>query len=339
MNLANGTVSSLSEFTIIGFDHLSHQKLLGSLILITYCLVLICTTTNVSLIVSDRHLHTPMCILICNLAIVDFLFSTSCSPTMISVLLSEMKTISYTSCVARMLMYSLGDVTECLVLTLMALDRMIAIMSPLRYHSILTNSRTIKLIVLSWLIAVAVVIPLVTTLRSLPYCQPFIKYVFCDYATLLRTACVNPEPYFLYPVILSLWLLGGHFSFIFLTYVVIIVTVLRLANRQSRKKMFSTCISHIIVCTSFYGPKLVSILLTRIGVTLTLTERNAVVIISAMLSPLINPLTYCLTTKQLRERLIKLLTQNPGTLVQWRPEKKTEKDKSGADIGFILKQG
>ncbi|XP_028838934.1 olfactory receptor 10J4-like, partial [Denticeps clupeoides] len=200
--------------------------------------------------------------------------------------------------------------TECLALTLMALDRMIAIMSPLRYHSILTNSRTIQLIVLSWVIAMGVLLPSVTTIRSLPYCQPLIKYVFCDYPALLRAACVNPEPYFLYPVILSLWLLVGHFTFIFLTYVVIIVTVLKLANRQSRKKMFSTCISHIIVCTSFYGPKLVNILLTRIGVTLTLTERNAVVTVAAMLPPLINPLTYCLTTKQLRERLIKLLTRN-----------------------------
>ncbi|XP_028839720.1 olfactory receptor 6M1-like [Denticeps clupeoides] len=310
MNPANGTVSSVSELTIIGFDHLSHQKLIGSLIIITYFLVLICTTTNLSLIVSDRHLHTPMCILICNLSIVDIIFSTSCSPIMISVLLSEIKTISLTSCVARMYIHHVADVTECLALTLMALDRMIAIISPLRYHSILTNSRTIILIVLSWLLAMGVLIPLITTIRSLPYCQPFIKYVFCDYATLLRTACVNPEPYFLYPVILSLWLLGGHFSFIFLTYVVIIVTVLRLANRQSRKKMFSTCISHIIVCMSFYGPKLVSILLTRIGVALTLTERNAVVTIAAMLPPLINPFTYCLTTKQLRERLIKLLTRN-----------------------------
>uniref|UniRef100_A0A4W5LXA9 G-protein coupled receptors family 1 profile domain-containing protein n=1 Tax=Hucho hucho TaxID=62062 RepID=A0A4W5LXA9_9TELE len=91
---------NVEEFTITGFDHLSHQKLLGFLIFITYFLVLLGSGTNICIIVTDRRLHTPMYLLICNLAVVDIMFTTSISTTMISVLLAEVKTISYYSCIS-----------------------------------------------------------------------------------------------------------------------------------------------------------------------------------------------------------------------------------------------
>ncbi|XP_041948103.1 olfactory receptor 10G7-like [Alosa sapidissima] len=310
MGTTNDSIVRVSELTITGFDHLPHQKLLGSIIMITYVFILIFCTTNISFIISDRQLHSPMYIFICNLAFVDIMFTTAASITMISVLLLEMKTMSYYSCASTMYIYHLGDITGCLAITLMAVDRMLAIKWPLRYHNILTNRRSIILIVVTWLIAIAAMGAVTGVADGLPYCQPIVRYVFCDYPAMVRASCVEPEPYFIVAVILGSWLLGGHFTLIFLTYVVIVVTVLRLSDKGSRKKMSSTCISHVIVCTSYYAPKLVIVLLTRIGVHLNLTERNAVVIIASMLPPLINPVTYCVTTKELRTRLIKLLTQN-----------------------------
>ncbi|XP_012688838.2 olfactory receptor 10G4-like [Clupea harengus] len=311
MGATNNTTVRVSEFIITGFDHLSHQKLLGSIILITYVLILFFCSINVGIVVADRRLHSPMYIFICNLAIVDIMFSTSCSVTMIAVVLAEMKTISYNSCITSMHIYHLGDVTSCLAITLMAVDRMIAISLPLRYNSILTNTRSIMLIVAAWIIAMGSMVPITLTADSVPYCQPVIRYVFCDYPAMIRAACVDPEPYFQIPVLIGkwLWLLAGHFTLIFLTYVVIIYTVLRLKDKGSRKKMFSTCSSHVIVVSTYYAPKIVSILLTRIGVKLNLTERNAVIIVASVLPPLINPVTYCLTTKELRTRLINLLTE------------------------------
>uniref|UniRef100_A0A3P8XS82 G-protein coupled receptors family 1 profile domain-containing protein n=1 Tax=Esox lucius TaxID=8010 RepID=A0A3P8XS82_ESOLU len=292
-------------FTITGFDHISDQKLLGFLIFFTYFLVLLGSVTNICIIATDRRLHTPMYILICNLALVDIIAST----TMISVLLAEVKTISYYSCISRMYIYHLGDIEECLALSLMALDRTIAVSSPLRYHSILTNPRIFLLIIASWLIGLGAAVMLAVQAEGLPYCQPIIRYVFCDFPAMVRAACVDPEPYWMLGVILGIWLLGVQFTFVLLSYMKLIYTVLRLPNTESRVQVFNTCISHIIVVSSYFTPKIVVWLLTRIGLTLTRTERNNLQIVATLLPSLINPTVYCLKTKEIRGRLVQILTR------------------------------
>ncbi|KPP56191.1 hypothetical protein Z043_126236 [Scleropages formosus] len=78
------------------------------------------------------------------------------------------------------------------------------------------------LLALSWLVALTAAGVLAGITDRLPYCQPIIKYSFCDYAALVRAACVDPEPYFMFTTILAMWLLGGHFPLILATYVNII---------------------------------------------------------------------------------------------------------------------
>ncbi|XP_030648117.1 olfactory receptor 10G4-like [Chanos chanos] len=308
MNPGNNTGVRVQQFTITGFDHLSNQKLLGCLILISYSLTLLGSGTNICLILIDRRLHRPMYILICNLALVDIMFTTSASTTMISVLLAEMKTISYYSCFSRMYAYHLGDITECLALSLMAVDRLVAISLPLRYHSILTNSRIFMLIALTWLIAICTMIPPGIIVDNLPYCQPIIRYVFCEFASVVRAACADPEPSFGVSTIIGVWLLCGQLPFVFLTYVKIVYTVLRLPNKKSQGQMFKTCTSHVIAVSCYFLPKVVYMLLTRIGVQLNLTERNAVTIVATTIPSLVNPVVYCLRTKEIRTQLLKILS-------------------------------
>ncbi len=76
------TMKNVDGFIITGFDHLPNQKLIGFLILITYMLIFLGNSINLCIILTDRHLHKPMYILICNLAVVDKMFSSSCSITM-----------------------------------------------------------------------------------------------------------------------------------------------------------------------------------------------------------------------------------------------------------------
>ncbi|CAL8363167.1 unnamed protein product [Lota lota] len=311
MSLVNFSGQNVVEFTITGFDHLSHHKLMGAVILLAYCLAVLGSAANICIISTDRRLHRPMYLLICNLALVDIMFTTSASTTMISVLLAGDKTISYHSCLSRVYIYHLGDVTECLALSLMALDRTVAISEPLRYDTILTNQRVFILIVVSWLIGIGCVGKMIYTADQLPYCQPVIKYIFCDYAAIIRAACVDPEPYWLLPSILALWLLAGQFPLIVLSYGKLLFTVLRLPNREKGGRTFRTVISHFVPVVSYYAPKLVSVLLTRVGVTLNLTERNALRIISTLVPPLINPTVYCLQNKEIRGVLLRVLRRSP----------------------------
>ncbi|XP_056323407.1 olfactory receptor 11H6-like [Danio aesculapii] len=310
--MANETfLKNVDSFIITGFDHLQNQKLFGSLILISYMLLLLGNSINLCIISTDRHLHKPMYILICNLAVVDVMYSSTCSTTMISVLLAEIKTVSYYSCISRTYFFNLGDLTESMALTLMALDRLIAIRLPLRYNSIVTNSRIIWLIFLTWVFSFAAVGYLISVIDRIPYCQPVIKYVFCSYSSLVRAACVDPEPYFAISTVFSIGPFCGQFAFILCTYAFLAYSVTKLSH-SSRKQMINTCLSHIIVLFSYYAPKIVYILLTRIGLVLTLTERNAILIVSTLVPLLINPTVYCTRTKEIRKRLtdVFLCTKN-----------------------------
>ncbi|XP_055063210.2 olfactory receptor 6N1-like [Misgurnus anguillicaudatus] len=299
----NYTVINVDSFIITGFDQLQNQKFLGFLILLAYMLILFGNSLNLSIILTARHLHKPMYILICNLAIADIMYTSCSSPTLISVLLAEIKTVSYYSCLSRMFFYHLGDITECMALTLMAIDRFIAIRFPLRYHSIVTNLRVILLILLTWIAGFSLMGFAISMLDSLPYCTTMIS-AYCDSASLILASCVDPEPFFFMGAIINLWQICGQFSFIFCTYAVLAYTVAKLTNNSNKKQMINTCVSHVIVLLSYFAPKLVSVLLTRIGVVLTLTERNALQIVAAMTSPLINPAVYSIRTKEIRKRLV-----------------------------------
>ncbi|XP_071781470.1 olfactory receptor 4D11-like [Centroberyx gerrardi] len=297
--------TKVTEFVIGGFDTTERPMVLGVVILVVYVLVMVANTVNIIFIIYDKRLHKPMYLLICNLAVVDVLYSSSASPTVIGVLVAGVKTISYVPCMFQMFVFHLGGVMEMFALSVMAFDRLIAISCPLKYHQFLTNVRTVVLTYLLWIVACAFVAVMPATVIPLPYCHSRLKYIFCDYAAIVRASCVNPGYYFSMISIISFFLLFFTFSFICLSYLWIIFAA-KSFSKNDKKKMFSTCLSHLIVVTCYYCPLFIRIVLTRIGVVLTLEERHGLMI-GAILGPsLVNPFVYCLRTKEIRNRMFKI---------------------------------
>ncbi|KAM4627611.1 olfactory receptor 10D3-like [Polymixia lowei] len=298
----------ITEFVIGGFDTVKRPVTVGVVILIIYVLVVLANVVNILFIIYDKRLHKPMYLLICNLAVVDILYSSSASPTMIGVLLAGYKTITYVPCLIQMFLFHLGGVMEMFALSVMALDRSIAIAYPLRYHSFLTNVHTVILTYILWLVACGFVAVMPATVIPLPYCHSTLKYTFCDYAAIVRASCVNPRYYFTLVSIISFFLLFFTFSFICLSYLSIIFVVVR-SSKNDKKKVFSTCLSHLIVVICYYCPLFIRIVLTRLGVVLTLEERHGLMI-GAILGPsLVNPFVYCLRTKEIKNKLLNIFNK------------------------------
>ncbi|XP_042270484.1 olfactory receptor 4D1-like [Thunnus maccoyii] len=128
MSLQNASIK-VTEFIIAGFDKTEKPFVVGVVILITYVLAILANMMNILFIIYDKRLHKPMYLLICNLAVVDILYTSSASPTMIGVLVAGVKTISYVPCFIEMFAFHLGGVMEMFALSLMAFDRLIAINS------------------------------------------------------------------------------------------------------------------------------------------------------------------------------------------------------------------
>lgn len=299
----------ITEFVIGGFDTTERPMTVGLVMLFFYVLVILGNLLNIVFIISDKRLHKPMYLLICNLAVVDMLYSSSASPTMIGVLVVGAKTISFVPCLIQMFVFHLGGVMEMFSISVMAFDRLIAISSPLRYHIFFTNERALVLTCSLWVAASAFVFVMPATVVPLPYCHSTLKYTFCDYAALVRATCVNPRYYFNMITIISFFLLFGTFSFICVSYLWIILAVVKSSSKNDKRKMYNTCLSHLIVVTCYYGPLFVRIVLTRLGVVLTLEERHGLMI-GAILGPsLVNPFVYCLRTREIRCKMLKIFNK------------------------------
>nr|XP_006643100.1 PREDICTED: olfactory receptor 24-like [Lepisosteus oculatus] len=306
MSLRNTTAEAITEFIIVGFNGTQHPKTIGFIILTIYSLILLGNTINICIIAWDRCLHTPMYFFISNLAAVDIIRSTSTSPTMIVILLADMTTISYKPCLTQMFTYFLSNMMEVFTITLMAYDRLVAISNPLRYHSILTKTRIIMLIVVSWVLACAIIASFTGTADRLPYCRRTVNSLFCDYPALIRAACVNPEDHLLVPSVISSFVTFGSFTFILMSYLKIIFAVVKISSPADRKKMYSTCLSHLIVVACVFVPPFVGVILARIGLVLSLVERHVLAIVCTLGPSLLNPFVYCFRTKEIRNQVFRI---------------------------------
>ncbi|XP_066556262.1 olfactory receptor 10G4-like [Amia ocellicauda] len=307
MPFTNLTAEAITEFYINGFKGTQNPKAVGCIILIIFLLILLGSSANIYIIARDKRLHTPMYFFICSLSVVDIIHSTSSSPTMILVLLADITAISYRSCITQMTVYHLSSVMGKFTISLMAYDRLVAISNPLRYHSILTKTRIVLITVTLLILGCALIAVFTGIADRLPYCRTSLSFVFCDYGSLVRVACVNPDEYFVASTVISFFILFGPFGFIFISYLMIIFTVLKIAPSEERKKTYSTCLNHLIVVASVFVPPFVSIILTRIGFVLSVTERNVLIIFSSLGPCLVNPFVYCFRTKEIRRKLFRII--------------------------------
>ncbi|MBN3298945.1 O10G4 protein, partial [Amia calva] len=306
MTFTNLTAEAITEFYITGFNETQNPKAVGCIILIIYLLILLGSSANIYIIARDKRLHTPMYFFICSLSVVDIIHSSSVSPTMILVLLADITAISYRSCITQMTVNHLAFVMEKLTISLMAYDRLVAISNPLRYHSILTKTRIVLLTIASWALGFAFIAVHTGIVNRLPYCRRTLSFAFCDYGAILLAACVNPDEYFAVSSVLVFFILFGSFALIIISYLKIIFTVLKIAPSEDRKKMYSTCSNHLIVVVSVFALPFVIVIVTRIGLVLSVTERNVLIIFSSLGPCLVNPFLYCFRTKEIRRQLFRI---------------------------------
>ena len=317
MEFNNKSTFVVQEIIITGLDGVPYPKLVGAAILFVLLFILFGSFTNIAIIVFNRPLHSPMYFLICTLAMVDIIYTSSMSTTMLNVLLGEERRVQFSLCILQHFLFHLGTAMEPLTITLMAFDRLIAISSPLRYHTILSNRNIFVLIVGIWSIGIICSGLWTSMVNNLPFCKSnTTPYSFCDFSGLVRTACVDPRTYFNIASTMLNCLLWMNFCLIIVSYMRIVYAVLKMPSTIDRKKTFNTCISHIIVVACFFFSKMVLSMsqLSNIGFSLTFSNRNALTICSTLGPSLVNPYVYGLQTKEIRKRLTDLF--NPPVMLR-----------------------
>nr|XP_004474676.2 olfactory receptor 14C36-like [Dasypus novemcinctus] len=200
----------------------------------------------------NQSLHTPMYFFLRNLSVLDMCYISVTVPKACVIFLLDNNTISMVGCAAQIFLVVAFATVELLLLTIMALDRYVAICQPLHY-SVIMNPWFCVQMTLSTLLSGLVLAGFHTgnTFR-LPFCQSNVVHqFFCDAASLLKLSCSeilsNKILIFLSAVLIG----GGGFTFITMSYIHIFSTVLKFPNKEERGRAFSTCVPHILVVTVF----------------------------------------------------------------------------------------
>ncbi|XP_073468471.1 olfactory receptor 2A25-like [Aquarana catesbeiana] len=290
------------EFELTGFPGVPQKfHMLTSFILFIMYIIMFITNGAVFVLISLKEkLRKPMYILIANLAFSDFLFDAATLPKMIAKYWFDGGKISFLTCFVQMHLVHWLSGMDCLILTLMAFDRYIAICNPLRYSSTVTY----KLIVFScssmWFIWALIQLDIILITQH-PFCGPYkVLSFFCNTSTVLRLACgdVNSTREILLSV--GLVVLFGTLALIILSYIAILFSILSLSHSDGWWKAFYTCVTHLLVITLFYVPRVFVYIANYVKLVLTPDLGVFLLVLQSYLPHLANPLIYCLRTEEIK---------------------------------------
>ncbi|XP_028646155.2 olfactory receptor 6N1-like [Erpetoichthys calabaricus] len=318
MTETNKTTLVIKEFILVGFPGFQDQeskKILFTFFLIIYLLILMVNFMLISIFVVDRNLHTPMYFLVCSLAILDIVLSTNIVPRMLALFIADSRSTPFAACITQIYFYWCFSSVECFLLGLMAYDRHIAICKPLHYPIIMTNSRIVKLIMYTWLGGFLNPILALALALRFPFCGPNkINQCFCDYSSVLLLACGDILITSYVALAIGLNILFIPLIYIVFSYTKIIMSVMKITS-SGRMKAFSTCGTHLLVISLYFFVTAGVYISYRIPGT-SFDVRIMAAVLQNVFPPLMNPIIYCLRTKEIRERFVKALRKIRNILTQ-----------------------
>ncbi|XP_005315463.3 olfactory receptor 10A4-like [Chrysemys picta bellii] len=304
----NQTISEV--FILVGFSNLNKlQIVLFLVLLVIYLVTLIGNLLVILLIKLNPSLHTPMYFFLVNLSFLEICFTSSVVPQLLIHLLVEQKTITIAGCAAQMYVITIMGLTECCLLAVMAYDRYMAICHPLHYKTIMSGQACAQFAGASWIIGISVEVVQTTWIFSLPFCgSNRIHHFFCDIPPVLKMACTDTSKNEIMVFTVSVLFIMSPFLMIILSYICIISTILMLPSVEGRNKAFSTCSSHLMVVTLFYGMALISYLGLKSSFT---PESNQMIsLMNIIVGPVLNPIIYTLRNKEVKGAFIKTVEKS-----------------------------
>ncbi|XP_043304978.1 olfactory receptor 5K3-like [Cervus canadensis] len=296
--MTQDNLSLATEFILIGFtDHPQLKPLLFLVFLTIYLITMVGNLGLVALIVTEHHLHTPMYIFLGNLALMDSCCSSAITPKMLQNLFSKDRMISLYECIVQFYFFCLAETAECFLLAAMAYDRYVAICKPLKYHTVMSQKLCAQMTAGAYTAGNIHPAIHVGFLFRLTFCRSHqINHFFCDVLPFYRLSCVDPYINQLMVFIFSGSIQTFTITTVIISYLFILFTIFKMKSNKTRGKALSTCASHFLSVSIFYG----SLLFMYIRPSSVNEEEKdiPVAIFYTLVIPLLNPFIYSLRNKE-----------------------------------------
>ncbi|XP_010600498.2 olfactory receptor 5T2-like [Loxodonta africana] len=294
--------TEVTTFALKGFtDNLELQVTLFFLFLAIYLFTLIGNLGLVVLVIEDSRLHIPMYYFLSVLSFLDACYSSPVTPNMLVDFMSKNKSISFPGCTTQMFLDITFGTTECFLLAAMAYDHYVAIYNPLLYSVNMSPRVYVPLITASYVGDIVHATLYTVGTFSLSFCASEIRHVFCEIPPLLAISCSDTH----INQLLLFYAVGSIEIFtvliVLISYGLILLAILKIRSAEGRRKVFSTCGSHLTGVSIYHGTIL--FMYMRPSSRYDLDHDVIVSIFYTIVIPMLNPIIYSLRNKDVKEAI------------------------------------
>ncbi|XP_049501273.1 olfactory receptor 13C7-like [Panthera uncia] len=314
MERSNWT-SPVMGFILLGLSaHPKLEKTFFVLILLMYLVILLGNGVLILVTVSVSRLHMPMYFFLGNLSFLDICYTTSSVPLILDSFLTPRKTVPFSACAVQMFLSFAMGATECVLLGMMAFDRYVAICNPLRYPVVMSKAVYVPMAASSWAAGSTTAMVQTSLAMRLPFCgDNVINHFTCEILAVLKLACADISINVISMAVANVIFLGVPVLFIFISYIFILTTILRIPSAEGRKKAFSTCSAHLTVVVIFYGTILFMYGKPKskdpLGADKQDLSDKLISLFYGVVTPMLNPIIYSLRNKDVKAAVRNLVFQ------------------------------
>nr|XP_020724979.1 olfactory receptor 8B3-like [Odocoileus virginianus texanus] len=306
--MAPGNGSFVTQFILMELtDQPGLQLPLFFLFLGVYMVTVMGNLGLIILILLNSHLHTPMYFFLFNLSFIDLCYSSVFTPKMLINFTSKKNIISYMGCMTQLYFFCFFVISEIYVLTSMAYDRYVAICNPLLYNIVMSPKVCSSLMLASYLMAFSGAMAHTGCMLRLIFCDAnTINHYFCDIHPLLQLSCTST---FINELVVF-FVAGINIIVpsiaIFVSYGLIFSNIFHISSTEGRFKALSTCSSHIIAVSLFFGS--MSFMYLKPSSAGSVDDRRISSVFYTNVVTMMNPLMYSFRNKDVKTSLRKSIS-------------------------------
>ncbi|XP_005378478.1 PREDICTED: olfactory receptor 147-like [Chinchilla lanigera] len=301
--MATGNGSSVTEFVLLGLTQEPELQL--PLFFLFLGIYVVSTLGNLGLIVLiglNPSLHTPMYYFLFHLSFVDLCYSVIIPKMLVGFI--KQNIISYAECMAQAFFFCFFAIDECYILTSMACDRYVAICKPLLYKVIMSHQVCLMMAVAVYAMDYFGAMTHTGCMLRLTFCDSnVINHYMCDIPPLLQLSCTSTSiSEMVVFIVVGINVILPSLT-IFISYTLILSSI-SIHSTGSRSKAFSTCISHIIAVSLFFGALAFMYLKPS---SKSVGQDKVSTVFYTIVGPMMNPFIYSLKNKDVHIALRKTL--------------------------------
>ncbi|KAM9313330.1 uncharacterized protein PAF06_011326 [Gastrophryne carolinensis] len=305
--------TQVTQIRLLGFQGLYKLKiLLFACFLLINLVIVIGNLLIIILVTTFDKLKNPMFFFLKQLATSDIVQTTIILPMALKVIIKDegstkAEDISLAACLTQLYFSSICTTLQCFLLAVMSYDRYLAICNPLRYPVLMNSQVCLQFIIWLWILAVSIISSEMIPMCQLDFCGlNKIDHFFCQFDSVLELSSSDVSALLMQDFIFSFGAVFLPFGFILITYIYILVAVLKISSAQAQGKAFSTCISHLTSVGSFYGTM---IMIYVVPSNESSAEINKYIsLLYIVVPPLLNPFIYSLRNHDLKSALQKMFS-------------------------------